>query len=237
MLFLRSLLFYLGLATTTCVTVAIMLLLFFLPPLQRNRISAIWIIFVLWWLKVTCNIRHVIKGAENISTTPSIVLAKHQSNWETFAFQNIFPTQAYVMKRELLWIPVFGLGLMMFSPIAIDRSAGREALKKLVTLGKKRLQQGFWVIIFPEGTRIAPGNKGKYHIGGAWLAAHTQTPVIPVAHDAGLCWPKSFIKKPGVVHVSIGKPIETAGLKADEVNRRVEEWIENEMPTLSQIGA
>lgn len=234
MLFFRSLLFYFGLATTTCVTVAIMILCFFMPPLKRNRISAIWVRFVLWWLKVTCNIKHTIKGLENIPSTPSIVLGKHQSNWETFAFQAIFPTQAYVMKRELLWMPIFGLGLMMFSPIAIDRSAGREALKKLVSLGKKRLQQGFWVVIFPEGTRIAVGQKGKYHIGGAWLAAQTKTQVVPVAHDAGKCWPKGFIKYPGLIQVSIGRPIETTGLKADEVNKRVEEWIENEMLHLPQ---
>ncbi len=234
MLFIRSLLFYIGLSITTCITVAIMLVLFFLPPLKRNRISATWIHFVLWWLKVTCNIRHVVKGAEHIPNTPSIVLSKHQSNWETFAFQNIFPTQTFVMKRELLWIPIFGLGLLMFSPIAIDRSAGREALKKLVNLGKKRLQQGFWVVIFPEGTRIAVGKSGKYHIGGAWLAAQTQTQVEPVAHDAGKYWPKGFIKTPGVIHVSIGAPIQTAGLKADEVNKRVEAWIENEMLTLTQ---
>lgn len=233
MLFIRSLLFYIGLGSTTFLVVTAMVLAFFLPPIKRNRISAIWTHFVLWWLKMTCNVHYKIEGLENIPSTPSIVLSKHQSGWETFAFQKIFPTQAYVLKRELLWIPVFGLGLLMFSPIAIDRSAGREALKKLVRLGEVRLRQGFWVVIFPEGTRIPPGKRGRYHIGGAWLAAHTGTQVVPVAHNAGLCWPKKFIKYPGVIHVSIGKPIQTVGLKADAVNRLVEAWIETEMLKLN----
>jgi 1-acyl-sn-glycerol-3-phosphate acyltransferase len=113
--------------------------------------------------------------------------------------------------------------------IPIDRSAGREALKKLVTYGKDRLAKGLWVVIFPEGTRTAPGARSKYHIGGAWLAAHTQTTVVPVAHNAGLFWRKNaFLKYPGTITLSIGKPIETAGLKADVLNQQVEDWIETE---------
>jgi 1-acyl-sn-glycerol-3-phosphate acyltransferase len=189
---------------------------------------------MIWWLRITCNIRHEIKGLENIPTTPSIILAKHQSAWETLAFQAIFPTQVYVLKRELLWIPIFGWGLAMSSPIAIDRSAGREALKKLVAKGKARLEKGLWVVIFPEGTRKAPGERGKYHIGGAWLASHTQTQVVPVAHNAGEFWAKnSFIKKPGVIQIHIGKPIQTTDVKTDALNSQVEHWIESEMATLN----
>lgn len=234
MLFLRSLLFFTGQVVTAPIFTLIALLAMPLNPILRNDLISGWARSMLWWLKVTCNIRHEITGLENISNQPTVVLAKHQSAWETLAFQAIFPTQVYVLKRELLWIPIFGWGLAMSSPIAIDRSAGREALKKLVAKGQARLNKGFWVVIFPEGTRIEPGKRSKFHIGGAWLATHTKTQVLPVAHNAGEYWPKnSFIKKPGVINIHIGKPIQTAGLKADVLNHQVESWIESEMVTLS----
>jgi 1-acyl-sn-glycerol-3-phosphate acyltransferase len=234
MLFLRSLLFFIGQAITAPIFTLISLLAMPINPILRNDLISGWARSMLWWLKVTCNIRHEITGLENIPDLPTIVLSKHQSAWETLAFQAIFPTQVYVLKRELLWIPIFGWGLAMSSPIAIDRSAGREALKKLVANGQARLNRGFWVVIFPEGTRIAPGERSKYHIGGAWLATHTKTPALPVAHNAGEYWAKNtFIKKPGVIKMHIGKPIQTTGLKADALNHQVEDWIEAEMLTLN----
>jgi len=234
MLFLRSLLFFIGQVITAPIFTLVALLAMPLNPILRNDLISGWARSMLWWLKVTCNIHHEITGLENITDTPTIVLSKHQSAWETLAFQSIFPTQVYVLKRELLWIPIFGWGLAMSSPIAIDRSAGREALKKLVANGQARLNRGFWVVIFPEGTRIAPGERSKYHIGGAWLATHTKTQVLPVAHNAGEYWAKNtFIKKPGVIKMHIGKPIQTAGLKADALNHQVEGWIEAEMLTLN----
>lgn len=234
MLFLRSLLFFVGQVLTAPIFTLIALLALPLNPITRNDLISGWARSMLWWLKVTCNIRHEITGLENIPNSPSIILAKHQSAWETLAFQAIFPTQVYVLKRELLMIPIFGWGLAMSSPIAIDRSAGREALKKLVANGKARLDKGFWVVIFPEGTRKAPGERGKYHIGGAWLATHTQTQVVPVAHNAGEYWAKnSFIKKPGIIQIHIGKPIQTIGIKTDALNHQVEHWIETEMATLN----
>lgn len=232
MIFLRSLLFFLGQVITAPVFTVIALLALPLNPITRNNLISGWARSMLWWLKITCNIRHEVTGLENIPSSPSIILGKHQSTWETFAFQAIFPTQVYVLKRELLWIPFFGWGLAMSSPIAIDRAAGRVALKQLVEQGKDRLAKGLWVVIFPEGTRIAPKERGKYQIGGAWLATHTQTQVVPVAHNAGEFWPKGFIKKAGIIQIHIGKPIQSAGLKADEVNRLVENWIESEMATL-----
>lgn len=233
MLFLRSSLFFLGQAITAPIFTLIAFLALPLNPVTRNVLISGWARSMIWWLRITCGIRHEVTGLENLPSTPSIILSKHQSAWETLAFQSIFPTQCYVLKRELLWIPIFGWGLAMSSPIAIDRSAGREALKKLVSKGQHRLKQGLWVVIFPEGTRKAPGEKGKYQIGGAWLATHTQTQVVPVAHNAGQCWPKnSFIKKPGVIQIHIGKPIQTADLKADALNSQVEAWIESEMPLL-----
>ncbi|WP_019897479.1 lysophospholipid acyltransferase family protein [Methylotenera mobilis] len=234
MLLLRSTLFLLGQIITAPIFTFIALLSMPLHPVTRNTLISGWARSMIWWLRITCNIRHEIKGLENIPTTPSIILAKHQSAWETLAFQAIFPTQVYVLKRELLWIPIFGWGLAMSSPIAIDRSAGREALKKLVAKGKARLEKGLWVVIFPEGTRKAPGERGKYHIGGAWLASHTQTQVVPVAHNAGEFWAKnSFIKKPGVIQIHIGKPIQTTDVKTDALNSQVEHWIESEMATLN----
>jgi 1-acyl-sn-glycerol-3-phosphate acyltransferase len=234
MLLLRSTLFLLGQIITAPIFTFIALLSMPLHPVTRNILISGWARSMIWWLRITCNIRHEIKGLENIPTTPSIILAKHQSAWETLAFQAIFPTQVYVLKRELLWIPIFGWGLAMSSPIAIDRSAGREALKKLVAKGKARLEKGLWVVIFPEGTRKAPGERGKYHIGGAWLASHTQTQVVPVAHNAGEFWAKnSFIKKPGVIQIHIGKPIQTTDVKTDALNSQVEHWIESEMTTLN----
>lgn len=231
---LRSALFMLGIWLYTPFFAVIAMLTFPLPPLRRYRIISCWARSMLWWLRVTCGIRYRVIGAENIPTTPSIILSKHQSAWETLAFQQIFPPQVWVMKRELLWLPFFGWGLAMTSPIAINRSGGREALKQMVAQGKDRLKRGFCVVIFPEGTRVAPGDKGKYHIGGAWLATHTQAAVVPVAHNAGEFWGKnSFVKKPGMISVSIGPPIATAGIKPDQLNQQVEAWIEQEMPRLS----
>lgn len=234
MLLLRSTLFLLGQIITAPIFTLIALLSMPLHPVTRNVLISGWARSMIWWLRITCNIKHEIVGLENIPATPSIILAKHQSAWETLAFQAIFPTQVYVLKRELLWIPIFGWGLAMSSPIAIDRSAGREALKKLVAQGKARLSKGLWVVIFPEGTRMAPGEHGKYHIGGAWLATHTETQVVPVAHNAGKFWAKnSFIKKPGVIQIHIGKPVQTVNVKTDALNSQVEHWIESEMATLN----
>ena len=235
MIWLRSLLFMLGMVLFTPVYTVIAMLTFPLPAMLRYRIISGWAHITLWWLRLSCGIRHRVSGIEHIPSTPAIILAKHQSAWETIAFQLIFPPQVWVLKRELLWIPFFGWGLAMTSPIAIDRSSGREALKQLVAQGRNRLKQGFWVVVFPEGTRIAPGTKGKYHIGGAWLATHTQTTVVPVAHNAGEFWGKnSFLKKPGIIDVRIGPTIATADMKPEELNRRVEAWIEQEMPRLGQ---
>jgi len=234
MIWLRSALFALGLLVTTPIYSVIALATFPLHPVTRYRIISGWSVIMLFWLKVTCGIRYRVIGAENIPTTPTIILSKHQSAWETLAFQSIFPPQVWVLKRELLRVPFFGWGLAMTSPVAIDRSAGREALKQLVEQGKDRLQRGFWVVIFPEGTRIKPGERGKYNIGGAWLATHTGTAVLPVAHNAGEFWGKgAFVKRPGTITVSIGKPIDPKGLKTADVNQQVEDWIEAEMLRLA----
>lgn len=233
MLFLRSSLFFIGQLITAPIFTLIALLAWPVNPILRNQLISGWARSMIWWLRVTCNVRHEVSGMENIPDKPCIILAKHESTWETFAFQAIFPTQVYVLKRELLWIPIFGWGLAMTSPIAINRASGREALKQLVSKGQARLAQGLWVVIFPEGTRMRPHQQGKYHIGGAWLACQTKTPVLPVAHNAGHCWPKGFIKQAGVIKLHIGPAIATADLKADALNLKVEQWIEAQMQVIN----
>lgn len=233
MLFFRSSLFFIGQLITAPIFTLIALLAWPVNPILRNQLISGWARSMIWWLRVTCNVRHEVSGMENIPDKPCIILAKHQSTWETFAFQAIFPTQVYVLKRELLWIPIFGWGLAMTSPIAINRASGREALKQLVSKGQARLAQGLWVVIFPEGTRMRPHQQGKYHIGGAWLACQTKTPVLPVAHNAGHCWPKGFIKQAGVIKLHIGPAIATADLKADALNLKVEQWIEAQMQVIN----
>jgi 1-acyl-sn-glycerol-3-phosphate acyltransferase len=154
------------------------------------------------------------------------------------AFLFLFPPVSPVIKRELLRVPFFGWAFRMLSPIAIDRSAGREALKQIVSQGKEKLAQGFWVLVFPEGTRVAPGEKGRYGIGGSWLAAETGAPIVPVAHNAGEVWPKNaFVKHAGTVTVRIGPAIETRGKSAAELTRAVEAWIETEMARLPPAAA
>src|SRR5574340_1774343 len=171
MLALRSLIFLLLQIVITPVFAMVALLTFPLSPLTRYRIISQWAKLMLPLLRVVCGIRHEVRGLENIPGEPCIVLCKHQSAWETLALQVIFPPQAWVLKRELLWLPFFGWGLAMTSPIAIDRSDGKGAMKQLLKQGKHRLEQGFCVVIFPEGTRIPFGKRGKYKIGGAMLAA------------------------------------------------------------------
>ena len=231
---LRSTLFALFLILITPIFTIIALLTFPLAALTRYRIISVWAHWVIWAARVICGIRYRVIGTEHIPKAPCIILAKHQSAWETMGFQLIFPPQVWVLKQELLRVPFFGWGLAMLSPIAIDRSSRRQALQQLVEQGVERLAAGFCIVIFPEGTRIPPGNRGNYRPGGARLAVQTGTMVLPVAHNAGLCWPRNaFLKRPGLITVSIGAPINPAGIDADVLAKRVEEWIEAEMLQLA----
>lgn len=234
MLVIRSLIFLLLQLVLTPVFSTLAIFTFPFPPLTRYRLISSYARTMIFLLRVVCGIRHQVIGLENIPKQPCIVLCKHQSAWETLALQQIFPPQAWVLKRELLWLPFFGWGLAMTSPIAIDRSDGKGAVKQLLKQGKERLAQGFFVVIFPEGTRIPYGQRGKYKIGGALLASSSGVPVVPVAHNAGRLWGRNaFSKHPGLVTMSIGEAIDTRGLKADEINARVEAWIENEIQQLA----
>ena len=234
---LRSTLYSLLQIIITPLYFLIILAAFPLPPIRRYRITSGWAHIMLFLLRLICGIRYRVIGIEHIPAAPSIILSKHQSAWETLALQQIFPAQVWVLKKELLRVPFFGWGLALTSPIAIDRSSRKAALKQIVEQGKDRLKQGFWIVIFPEGTRIAPGKKGKYGIGGAWLATHTGALVVPVAHNAGEFWGRnSFLKLPGTIMVSIGEPIDPAGMEPGDLNTRVEAWIEAEMIRIGEAA-
>ncbi|MFM9970940.1 MAG: lysophospholipid acyltransferase family protein, partial [Burkholderiales bacterium] len=179
---LRSVLFALALVALTPPYSFIALTTVVLPPKVRWRIIAGWSHCVIGLARVILGVNYRVLGAEHLGARPAIILSKHQSAWETLAFQLIFPPQVHVLKKELLWIPFFGWGLALMSPIAIDRGRGVRSLKQMAVKGAARLAQGFWIVVFPEGTRVAPGSVGTYHLGGAWLAVRTGADVIPVAH-------------------------------------------------------
>lgn len=235
---IRSVIFAIFQTTLTIVFSVVALFSFPFSVHTRYRLITGYNHLVIWLARWVLGIRYVVQGAENLPSQPAIILAKHQSAWETVAFLFLFPPVSPVIKQELLKVPFFGWAFRLLSPIAIDRGAGREALKQIVAQGKQKLAQGFWVLVFPEGTRVAPGEKGKYGIGGSWLAAETGTPIVPVAHNAGEVWPKNaFIKRPGTVTVSIGPLIDPGGRSAAELTRAVEAWIETEMTRLPPAAA
>lgn len=230
MTYIRSLLFLLLQLTWVPLYASMVLFTFPLKPLTRYRIISGLAYSLMWLLRVVCDIRMEVRGRENIPKEPCIVLSKHQSAWETFALQTVFPPQVWVLKRELLFLPFFGWGLALSSPIAINRGKSAEAMKQLLLQGKQRLAAGFCVVVFPEGTRMPYGERGKYKVGGALLGKASGALVVPVAHNAGRHWGRNaFLKYPGTITMSIGKPIDPRGLKAEEINRQVEEWIEAEM--------
>jgi len=234
MLFLRSLLFALCQISSTLVFAPLSVVSGVLPFRLRYRFITQWSYFNLWCAEKICGLRYTVEGREHIPTQPCVILCKHQSAWETYALPCIFPQMlSWVCKRELLWIPFFGWGLAMMQPIAIDRKAGRRALEQLVEQGTARLNDGRSVVIFPEGTRVAPGRKGRYGIGGAMLSERSGYPVLPIAHNAGEFWPKrGFIKRPGVIRLVIGPLIQSSNKSATEINVQTETWIENEMKNM-----
>ena len=233
MTWLRSALFALALVLVTPPYAILSLLSFPLPRMARYRLISAWSRLMLWLAWVLCGIRWRIEGRKNLPDAPAVILSQHQSTWETLAFQEIFPPQVQVVKRELLWIPFFGWGLALMSPIAIDRARGMAALRELARKGRERLAQGFWVVIFPEGTRVPLGQKRAYQQGGAWLAVNCGVPVVPVAHNAGKFWPRNaFLKRAGTVTVRIGPLIDTAGRQPKEVIAQVKSWIEAQQESL-----
>jgi 1-acyl-sn-glycerol-3-phosphate acyltransferase len=235
---LRSALFLVILIAFTPFYCAIVMLSAPLSRLARYRVIIGWNRFASWLIRWLLGIEHEVRGRENIPPTPCVILSKHQSAWETIVYSTIFPPHAYVLKRELLWIPFLGWGLGLMSPIAINRAHPKGAMQRLIELGGERLAQGFSIMVYPEGTRVAVGRRGTYKLGGAALAVSNRAKVLPVAHNAGRVWPRnSFRKYPGKVTVAIGPAIDTVGLTPEQVMHRVEDWIEREMERLAPRDA
>ena len=235
---LRCFLFHLFMAFMTVIVATFAFLLIVFPLETRIRIIRIYGVVTVHMHKWLCGVRWRIEGRENIPPGPAIIFAKHQSTWETMALQLIFPPQTFVVKKELMRIPFFGWGLAVMKPIAIDRKAGRKAVEQVVEQGLDRLRRGIWVVIFPEGTRVPPGKRVRYRMGGAILAARSGVPVVPVAHNAGEFWRKGqFVMRPGTIRTVIGPPIPTEGRQPEEILADAEQWIESTMERISQKAA
>jgi len=240
LIYLRSALFIL-LVIITLVPWSLVAVVFsaFVRGSPMYWLCAGWLRTVIWLAKVVCGVRYHVTGMEHLPTAAdaraSVLLApKHQSTWETFAFPAIMPHPlAYVFKRELLWVPFFGWAIGRMDMIHIDRGRRTEAWSKVLEQGRRLMAQGNWVIMFPEGTRAARGEKGEYKTGASRLAITTGTPIVPIAVTSARCWPrKSWLLRPGLVEVSIGQPIPSVGRRHDELMLQVETWIESEMHRL-----
>jgi 1-acyl-sn-glycerol-3-phosphate acyltransferase len=230
---LRSVVFFIFQVTTLFIFAPLVLLSFPFSYSVRYAIASTWAKLVIKGLKTICKLDFKVTGAENIKGN-GIIFCKHQSAWETFALQVMFPQQCWVLKKELLWIPLFGWALALTQPIAINRSKKSQSFKQIIEQGTDRLTSGRWVVIFPEGTRTAPGEKKKYMIGGALLAEKSGYPVIPVAHNAGEFWKRNaFIKYPGTIQVRIGEMVDSKTLSARELNQTMQNWIEGQMDLIS----
>ena len=235
MLFLRSLLFNVIYATSAGILGTAVALL---APFRRQwgyAIAVFWVHLNFWTLKHFCRIDWRMEGHENIPAEPAIAYWKHQSAWETLAQLLVFPTQSWVLKRELMWIPIIGQALLAIEPIAINRKTGHTAVNQVLAMGSHRiLTEGMWVMIFPEGTRMPPGTTRRYGLSGALLAEKTGRPIVPVAHNAGDFWRRNaFLKYPGTVQLRIGKPVYANGRRPEEVNAEIQGWIEAQMKEIS----
>lgn len=228
MQFLGSLVFTTFLFAWTAVYGILFSLLGGLVPFRhRAWFPRNWGSVLLWVLKKTCRLDYVVEGRENLPPGNHVALVKHSSSWETFAQTVLLPPQAWVLKRELTWLPFLGWASRLLRSIAVDRGAGHVAVKSVLEQGKARLSEGLWVIVFPEGTRMPAGQTRKYGISGALLAIESGALVVPIAHDAGYYWPRrGLMKKPGTIRVVIGKPIVTTGREPRELNLEVQAWIE-----------
>ena len=227
LLFVRSFVFYTGYVLITLVLAFASLALFWVfPRTKRDWFNRLWCSIVLVWCRVVCGIRYQIHGIENIPSKPVVVLANHQSEWETLFLYRYLAPISPILKKELLAIPVYGWAMRLVKPIAIDRSRRHNAGKSILYQGQQRLRNERSVMIFPEGTRSEAGKVGKFSRGGAKLAIAAKVPIIPIAHNAGQFWPAHrFLKYPGTIHVHVGAPLETSDRDASELTTEIEEWI------------
>jgi 1-acyl-sn-glycerol-3-phosphate acyltransferase len=233
MAYIRSGLFTIYMWLSIPIATFIFLLAYPVPYQYRSELISFWAKISLKVLGLLCGLKFEIRGQENIPEKPCIIFSKHQSTWETLALQLMFIPQVWILKRELLWVPFFGWTLASMKSIAIDRKSGKKALRQIVEQGTKRLKEGNWVIIFPEGTRTRPGQKESYKIGGAMLANASGFDVLPIAHNAGEFWPKGqFLKKPGMIKMVIGPVIKSSDLSTKQINQLSEHWIESTVDKL-----
>jgi 1-acyl-sn-glycerol-3-phosphate acyltransferase len=224
---LRSIAFTTLLFASTFVYALAVLALSWLPSHRLYGVARSWARTNLWLLKTLCGLTYTVEGRENIPEGAHVSMWKHSSAWETIAQASIFPPQSWVLKRELMWIPLLGWAVHCLKPIAINRSAGAAAVNQVLDQGKQRLEQDLWVLVFPEGTRVAVGETRKYGVSGALLASKTGRKIVPVAHNAGVYWPRrGWLKRAGAIRVEIGPPIEAAGRDPRELNEEVRAWIE-----------
>lgn len=234
MLVLRACLFYTVLIVTVLFYALFSMTLYLAPFKYRYSVVVRWPQFAAWCVGKICGLHYTVHGLENIPDYPLVIASKHQSAWETLAFQNMFLKPTWVLKRELLRVPFFGWGLRLLRPIAIDRSSGRQAMQQVIDQGKVLLEAGHSIIIFPEGTRVAPGVYKRYGLGAANLAIAANVPILPVAHNAGEFWRRNeFIKRPGTIQVIIGKPISVQNKTPAQLTAEIETWIEQQMVQIS----
>jgi len=237
MQYLRSMLFTALLFASTLLYAFVVLAVAWLPPQKLYAVARSWSRLQLWLLNVLCGLRYVVRGQENIPDDNHISMWKHSSAWETIAQMIIFPPQAWVLKRELMWIPIVGWAIRCLHPIAIDRKAPNAAVNQVLAQGRARLEEGLWILIFPEGTRMPIGQTRRYGASGALLASRCGRKIVPVAHNAGVFWPRrGWLKKPGVIEVVIGPPIEAAGREPRELNGVAQAWIEGTVASLPGAG-
>jgi 1-acyl-sn-glycerol-3-phosphate acyltransferase len=233
---LRSLLFLAGMTVLTFLFGLACLFTIVLPYRMRYRFITTWSACNLWWLHITCNLKSEIVGKENIPDHACIVMANHQSTWETLALGPVFPPLTWVVKRELFFIPIFGWGLALTQPIALNRSAGRKAIDQLIEKGIEKIASGRSILIFPEGTRTPPNTQRKFKIGGAMLAEQSGAPIIPVAHNSGSFWArKQLTKRAGIIKMVIGPEITSEGKSAEQINQEVYDWISSQRDVIEKI--
>jgi 1-acyl-sn-glycerol-3-phosphate acyltransferase len=212
---------------TFCYAIFFVVACLFLPYRGRFALARIWSRVILAALKACCGLSYSVEGRERLPPGNHIALMKHSSSWETVAQSLLLPPQVWVLKRELTWIPFVGWGILQLRAIAVNRGAGQRAVRDVLEQGKARLAEGEWIVIFPEGTRMPPGETRKYGVSGAMLAAETGRLIVPVAHDAGYYWPRrGLLKKRGNIRVIIGPPIQTQGRQPREINAEAQDWIE-----------
>jgi 1-acyl-sn-glycerol-3-phosphate acyltransferase len=234
---LASLVFTAYLMVSACACGGSMALCFFLPSRLHFAMARGWARSCLWMLDHLCGLHFIVEGRERIPAGTHIVMSKHTSAWETVALFVIFPPHVWVLKRELLWVPLMGWGLKVLRPIAIDRSAGHRAVNQVIEQGQERLAEGLWIVIFPEGTRVAVGETRKYGLSGALLAAAAGKLVVPVSHNAGEFWPRrGILKKPGTIRVIIGEPITAAGKDPRDLNSEIRAAIEGGLARIANVA-